>query len=149
MSRQRAITRSSDRRPGRQDKRAAMPRRHSGSPGLIFFAVAATITAVSIGAGRASALPWLAAYLAGVNLATFALYAYDKRVAGGGRLRVPEAVLHGLALLGGTPAAVLGQRLLRHKTVKASFRRVGWAIIVVQLALVGSGLWYWWGGSRG
>jgi uncharacterized membrane protein YsdA (DUF1294 family) len=109
----------------------------------MFSAVAATITALAIAAARSSALPWLAAYLAGINLATFTLYAYDKRVAGGQRLRVPETVLHGLAMLGGTPAAVLAQRLLRHKTVKASFRRVGWAIIVLQLALLAGGVWYW------
>ena len=91
---------------------------------------------------RAAGQSWLAAYLVAINLTTFVLYAYDKRVAGGHRLRVPESVLHTLALLGGTVAAWLGQKLLRHKTIKASFRRVGVTIIALQLALLVGWLWY-------
>ena len=110
---------------------------------MIFAGLGAALTIAAGGAARATTgLPWLAVYLLGINAATFALYAYDKRVAGGVALRVPEVVLHGLALLGGTPAAVVAQRLLRHKTIKASFRRVGTAIVVVQAAMLIAALWY-------
>ena len=89
----------------------------------------------------------LLAYVTGVNLTTFGAYLYDKSVAGSGAplWRVPEAVLHLLALAGGTPAAFAGQHVLRHKTQKAGFRTCFWVIVAVQVAaLVG---WVW--GSAG
>ena len=80
---------------------------------------------------------WLPAYLAGVNVATGVLYAYDKAAATRGAwLRVPEGVLHAAALVGGTPAALVMQRALRHKTIKPTFRRVFIAIVLVQLLAV-------------
>jgi uncharacterized membrane protein YsdA (DUF1294 family) len=87
---------------------------------------------------------WPLAYLAGVNLATLLLYAYDKSAAarGGGRTRVPERVLHGAAFLGGTPAALLAQAVLRHKTVKRSFRASFLVICVVQLLALAA--WAYW-----
>jgi uncharacterized membrane protein YsdA (DUF1294 family) len=48
---------------------------------------------------------------------------------------VPEFVLHTIAVAGGTPAAFCGQNLFRHKTVKGSFRRVFWLIVVLQLVV--------------
>ena len=93
--------------------------------------------------------PALLAYLAGVNLATFGAYLYDKSVArrdpagAGGRLwRVPESALHVLALAGGTVAAFAGQRLLRHKTHKQPFRARFWAIAVVQLVALSAWVWH-------
>jgi len=103
---------------------------------------------VVIGGGIALALhlrlhPLLGA-LAGVNAATILLYGYDKAVAGGAKLRVPENVLHLLAFLGGSPAALLSQVLFRHKTVKTSFRRTYWMIVVLQLAILGAAAWVVW-----
>jgi uncharacterized membrane protein YsdA (DUF1294 family) len=84
----------------------------------------------------------LLAYLAGVNLATIGAYLYDKSVAGGSALwRVPEAVLHLLALAGGTPAALVGQHLLRHKTRKTGFQTWFWLIVALQAALLGAWVW--------
>ena len=88
-------------------------------------------------------LPWNWSALAGVNVATFLLLGYDKAIAGGRRLRVPEVVLHLLTFLGGTPAAFIGQGLFRHKTRKGSFQAVFWLIVFLQLALVGFWLWCW------
>jgi uncharacterized membrane protein YsdA (DUF1294 family) len=82
---------------------------------------------------------WIA--LAIVNAATILLYGYDKAVAGGTRSRVPENVLHLLALLGGSPAAFLSQRLFRHKTVKPGFRRVFWLIVVLQATVAAVVAW--------
>jgi uncharacterized membrane protein YsdA (DUF1294 family) len=62
--------------------------------------------------------PLLPTYLVGINLSTFLLFAYDKRAAMQGRLRVPERVLLTVALLGGAIAALLAMVILRHKTIK-------------------------------
>ena len=85
----------------------------------------------------------LLAFLGGINFATFGAYLYDKSVARGeGRFwRVPETVLHVLALAGGSPAAFAGQKLLRHKTVKQPFRAWFWSIVVLQTAAMS--LWVW------
>ena len=91
----------------------------------------------------------LLAYVAGVNLTTLGAYLYDKSVAGSAAAlwRVPEAVLHLLALAGGTPAAFAGQQLLRHKTRKPGFRAWSWAIVAIQLAAIG--VWAWRVAGRG
>jgi uncharacterized membrane protein YsdA (DUF1294 family) len=111
-----------------------------------FLLAAAVVTGLTawLLAGR---FDWalLLAFLAGINLATFAAYLYDKSVARGqgSRLwRVPETVLHVLALAGGTPAAFAGQKLLRHKTIKRPFRAWFWSIVVLQIAALSLWVWY-------
>lgn len=85
-------------------------------------------------AGAGLAWAWLRAALAGVNAATFVLYAYDKLAAGrGGRARVPERVLHLFELLGGTPAALICQLWLRHKCTKTSYQTVFYGIVILQV----------------
>jgi len=79
---------------------------------------------------------WLAWWLA-LNAATVLVYGYDKAIAGGKRRRVPERTLLVLALLGGSPGALLAMGLFRHKTAKAGFRRSMMAIVIAQLALLG------------
>jgi len=78
----------------------------------------------------------LYAGLIGVNAVTLLLYGYDKHQAAAGGTRIPEAVLHILALLGGSPAALIGQELFRHKTRKLAFRLVLIPIFLLQAALV-------------
>ena len=105
-----------------------------------------------IAAGLTAATAWLLAsrlhagallaYALGINFATLAAYLYDKSVAGGELWRVPEAVLHLLALAGGSPAAVAGQRLLRHKTRKTAFQAWSWLILILHGAGLGTWLWY-------
>lgn len=111
------------------------------SPSRTFLLVAASIVAAVTGGAVALSLPALLGLFAGVNVATIALYGYDKAVAGGSRLRVPENVLHLLAFVGGSPAALLGQSLFRHKTVKPAFRRRFWLIVVAQLAILTAAGW--------
>ena len=112
------------------------------NPAALFSVVAGAIVAVVVAAifsfGQRDFLSLGLATLGGVNLATFVLYAYDKAVAGRARVRVPEVVLHGLALSGGTVAAYLAQRLLRHKTIKKPFQRVFLGIAVIQTSV---GIW--------
>lgn len=77
---------------------------------------------------------WLWGIYTAMSLATFITYALDKRAATRGDWRVPENTLHALALACGWPGALLAQRLLRHKSAKLSFRRVYWAMVVVNVA---------------
>jgi uncharacterized membrane protein YsdA (DUF1294 family) len=113
------------------------------SPVLRFVLVAAVVVAGGVALAAYLRIHPLFGALAGVNVATILLYGYDKAVAGTGRLRVPENVLHLLALFGGSPAALLGQTVFRHKTVKTSFRRVYWLIVVLQLGVITAAAWFW------
>lgn len=85
----------------------------------------------------------LVAYFAGVNLTTFGAYLYDKSVAASETplWRVPEAVLHLLALAGGSLAALAGQQVLRHKTRKPEFRLWFWVIAAVQGGALVAWVW--------
>ncbi len=74
-------------------------------------------------------------YLFAVNIVTFSFYLYDKMVAGTGATRIPEAILHFSALIGGTPAALAAQHLLRHKTISPRFRAIFALIILGQISV--------------
>ena len=90
--------------------------------------------------GRISLSNAALAYLALVTLMSvvcFIFYGFDKRRAARGGRRVPEQTLHLLALLGGWPGALLGQRLFRHKTSKLPFLIVFWGVVVIHVAVVG------------
>jgi uncharacterized membrane protein YsdA (DUF1294 family) len=122
-----------------------MVRKNKGrhpSPILYHTSIALAAIALAIFALRwASGGPWAwfqwaGAWLLAVNGITFAYYGFDKSRARQAGRRVPEAVLHGLALLGGSLGAYAGMRLFRHKTVKGSFRVVFWLIVAVQVVLV-------------
>ena len=76
-----------------------------------------------------SELNWTAAglwtvgiYLAAINVIAFILYGADKAKAKRGAWRIPEAVLIGIAFLGGAAGAWLGMILFRHKTRHMKFR---------------------------
>ena len=77
---------------------------------------------------------WVAAAYAVASVVTFAAYALDKAAAAQAASRTPESSLHLLALMGGWPGALLAQQVLRHKSVKAEFRRVFWATVVLNVA---------------
>jgi uncharacterized membrane protein YsdA (DUF1294 family) len=90
------------------------------------------------------ALTWyaaLAAWLAGVNLTAFGYYGFDKARARAGGSRVPERILHLLALAGGSFGAWVGMALFRHKTLKGRFRAVFWCVVAAQ---VGLAVWVAW-----
>jgi len=74
-----------------------------------------------------------------VNGWLFMLMMKDKRAAGRDKTRTPEATLLALALFGASPTLLFGRRFLRHKTQKASFINAMYAVIVVQVGLLG---WY-------
>ena len=87
----------------------------------------------------------LAAYALSINFVTLVAYAYDKTAAIRGYRRVPENVLHLQAAVGGSPAALAGQVAFHHKTIKTSFRRRFWGIVIVQAVVV----FAYWLGTRG
>jgi uncharacterized membrane protein YsdA (DUF1294 family)/cold shock CspA family protein len=72
------------------------------------------------------------------SLITFCAYAIDKSAAQNRQWRTQENTLHLLALLGGWPGALAGQRLFRHKTAKRSFLVIFWATV-----LINSGVLLW------
>lgn len=88
--------------------------------------------------------PFWLAWLAAINGVTFIAYRFDKWQAPrarGGRERVPERVLHLLALAGGSLGAFLGMIVPpRHKTRDRRFQAYFWLILLVQ-AVVAIGLW--------
>lgn len=61
------------------------------------------------------------AWVLACSVTTFAFYGYDKAMAKVGGMRVPEVVLHGLALVGGFAGGWLGMFAFRHKLRHPSF----------------------------
>jgi uncharacterized membrane protein YsdA (DUF1294 family) len=87
-------------------------------------------------------MKWIAAIYGIVSLFTIILYGWDKRRAIKGGSRVPERTLHLAELCGGWPGALLAQKMFRHKTQKASFRRVFWAVVCLHIAAWGAWLYF-------
>lgn len=86
--------------------------------------------------------PFLYTFLFLINVVTFGLFAIDKRKAYYGLWRIPEAVLLGLAVIGGAYGAGAGMVLFKHKTLHTSFLITVplffliWAIILISLCLI-------------
>ena len=84
----------------------------------------------------------LLALAALASMVGFAMVGLDKWAAARGGRRTPERTLHTVEALGGWPGSLAAQRLFRHKTVKASYRRTFAAMAVLHLlvsaALVGA-----------
>jgi uncharacterized membrane protein YsdA (DUF1294 family) len=80
----------------------------------------------------------LLAWLAGWTLPAFTMYGIDKRQAQRDRWRVPEAVLHGLALVGGVMGAWAGRAAFHHKTNKPAF-----TIVLVGASLLWAAVVLW------
>lgn len=92
--------------------------------------------------------PLVAGLYAALSGITFVVYALDKSAAARGARRTPESTLHGLALAGGWPGALLAQQFLRHKSTKAEFRAVFWGTVALNVAAfvavcspIGGSLW--------
>ena len=80
-------------------------------------------------------------YLAVVNLAAFALMGVDKLRAKRGAWRIPERTLFLPAILGGSPGAILGMQMFRHKTRHRQFAVGIPLILLVQLVIVVLLIW--------
>jgi uncharacterized membrane protein YsdA (DUF1294 family) len=79
-----------------------------------------------------------------INVIAFGLYAIDKQRAHYGLWRIPEAVLLGLAVIGGAYGAGAGMLLFRHKTRHTAFLLtvplffIIWMAIVITLCVLSS-----------
>lgn len=82
---------------------------------------------------------FLAGYLL-LNAFVFLVYAHDKWKARRGLWRTSEAMLLGLAALGGGAGAALGVYLVRHKRRKPLFAVGVPLLLIVQLSVA---LWLW------
>ena len=80
----------------------------------------------------------LLVWLAAINLVTFAVYGIDKAKAKRGTWRVPEKTLFLLPLLGGSLGALLGMRVVHHKTKHWYFV---WGIPLILLAQIALAVW--------
>jgi uncharacterized membrane protein YsdA (DUF1294 family) len=78
------------------------------------------LVALAVSAQRLPRLV-LALYLV-ASVLSFGAYAFDKSAARHQRRRISERSLHLLGLFGGWPGALIAQRLLHHKSAKASFQ---------------------------
>ena len=71
-----------------------------------------------------------------VNAWTILRFWQDKQRAMAGERRISEGDLLGLALIGGSPGALLARHLFRHKTRKEPFSTQLFVIIVLQIGAV-------------
>ena len=78
-------------------------------------------------------LAWATIPLLLVNLFTILQFYDDKQRAIEGKRRIPESDLLGLALIGGSPGALLARRWFRHKTRKEPFSTQLLVIVALQL----------------
>lgn len=76
-----------------------------------------------------------------LNLAAFFAYWQDKYAAQQRRWRIKEETLHLWSLAGGWGGAWFAQQILRHKSVKASFRVSYWATVAIHCAGA-CGIWW-------
>lgn len=75
-------------------------------------------------------------YLTAINAITFLLYGIDKFKAQHDRWRIPESVLIGLAIIGGSIGAWLGMIIWRHKTQHKKFKYGIPLILIIQIGLM-------------
>ncbi len=101
----------------------------------IFAACFLALLVVAVIAGRVPVVV-LALYL-GASLFAFFAYAFDKSAAARNQWRTQESTLHLFSLLGGWPGALAAQRLLRHKSAKASFQATFWFTVVLNCGALG------------
>jgi uncharacterized membrane protein YsdA (DUF1294 family) len=119
--------------------------RRGPSPYTLFGLLAAAIVVAGVLAWALLAYGhWYLGWLLAVSAATFALYGLDKHQARSGGQRVPENVLHVLALAGGAGGGWAGMFFFRHKTQ----HRVFYVVLGIASALqIGLALWLVTGGG--
>ena len=71
-----------------------------------------------------------------INVVTFLVYGIDKWKAKHSKMRIREAALLMLAVLGGSIGALLGMRVWHHKTMHKKFKYGLPLILLAQIALI-------------
>lgn len=80
---------------------------------------------------------YIAAYLIIINAVSFLLMHIDKKKSRHrGSWRIPESVLLGAAIIGGSIGALIGMHILHHKTRHSKFRFGLPSILFIQVVLV-------------
>ncbi|MCW3173267.1 DUF1294 domain-containing protein [Shewanella subflava] len=95
-----------------------------------------------VGYGFYALSPWVIGIFIGINLLSFIITWYDKRIAAQNqtspdtqRNRISEKTLYIYALIGGWPAAIIAQQYFRHKTQKNAFKYRFWLCIAINMLL--------------
>ncbi|MCL1086575.1 DUF1294 domain-containing protein [Shewanella glacialipiscicola] len=124
-----------------QSSRTQKPNATASSSSIMPLLLVVIFLAGLIGAAQQHMLPIgiVGIYLT-LSLLSFIAYAIDKSAAKRGKWRTKESTLHLLALMGGWPGALFAQNVLRHKSVKASFRNVFWLTVIANLAILAYGI---------
>jgi uncharacterized membrane protein YsdA (DUF1294 family)/cold shock CspA family protein len=78
---------------------------------------------------------WIAWIYVVLSVFCYIVYSVDKTAATNRTWRVSENALLAWGLVGGWPGAIIAQRLLRHKTRKASFIAAFWGSVMLNVAL--------------
>jgi uncharacterized membrane protein YsdA (DUF1294 family) len=71
------------------------------------------------------------------SIITFLVYGFDKAQSKGRGWRVPEVILHGMALVGGFPGGWAGRSVFHHKTQKGFF-----TFVLAMSTLIHAGIGY-------
>ena len=79
-------------------------------------------------------------YIVIINIVTFCLFGIDKSAAKAGRERIPNKVLLGLAVAGGSAGALAGMLVFRHKTRKWYYASVVPLLLIAHIAIAVFGL---------
>jgi uncharacterized membrane protein YsdA (DUF1294 family) len=103
-----------------------------GALALGLVALALWVPAMLGGTRLSAYLAWLVA----ASLATLVLYGVDKAQAKRDGLRVPENLLHVMALVGGFPGGFAGRAAFRHKTRKPVFAWVLWISLAIHVGVL-------------
>lgn len=90
-------------------------------------------------------MKYLIIYVLVVNVAAFLVYGLDKSKARRHAWRIPERVLLGLAVIGGSIGALLGMSCFHHKTHKRKFY-IG--VPLIMLLEFGFAAWLWYSGGH-
>jgi len=107
------------------------------------FSLIAIVLVALLGLGLALLTDWhpFLIWILSVSVITFLMYGYDKAQAQNNGSRVPEIVLHGLALAGGFLGGWLGRAVFHHKTRKPVIAVVLAISTVIYIVLAAALFW--------
>ncbi|MCT2406462.1 DUF1294 domain-containing protein [Chryseobacterium antibioticum] len=71
-----------------------------------------------------------------INLFTFLIFGWDKRLSIKHKRRISESTLLGFAFIGGTLGAILGMLIFRHKVSKKSFLLKFVGVVLLQVLFI-------------
>ena len=110
-------------------------RRRYSEPFDTYFILAVILTILLTAGLLFLKVPVYLAYLAAINIVTFCFYGFDKFQAKREGGRIPEKILHMVAILGGAPGGIAGQWVFHHKIRKQIFHIILWTSLFVHLVI--------------